>query len=263
MLGVPDTTAYDLRFRVLRIPVRVHPLFWLVMALLSHGGNNLKVTLIFVACAFVSVLVHEFGHGLMARALGYWPSEVVLYGMGGYCVCEFERQTFRHRLAVLLSGPGAGFVLLGVVVLVGFGAFGIAPRDSLALIDPLDLTHGNPIQVFLRLRGEAAVRCYYDLLAINFWWGIFNLLPIWPLDGGRITEVLLSMHDRRHGTRRAHIVSLIAAGLLAMWRFRHEDIIMGIWFAYFALINFQVLQALHQHAKFGGLVEDDADWWKR
>ncbi len=82
MLGVPDTTAYDLRFRFLGIPVRVHPLFWLVTALLASESRDPKAILIWIACVFVSILVHEYGHGLMSRAFRCSPS-IVLYGMGG------------------------------------------------------------------------------------------------------------------------------------------------------------------------------------
>lgn len=68
MLGSPEITAYDLRFRLLNIPVRVHPLFWLIMLFISGLADiDLKLALVFVACAFFSILVHEFGHGLSAR----------------------------------------------------------------------------------------------------------------------------------------------------------------------------------------------------
>src|SRR6185312_7868300 len=84
------------------------------------------------AVAFLSILVHEFGHGLMARAFGDQPS-ILLYGMGGLCYTAAGRQTPGQRLAVLASGPGAGFLLFGLTVLAGWLLFGITPRESLAL----------------------------------------------------------------------------------------------------------------------------------
>src|SRR3954468_9177048 len=98
MLGTPETTAYDLRFRLSGIPVRIHPLFWLVMALLGYQPGNLPALLVFVAVAFLSILVHEFGHGLMARAFGDSPA-ILLYGMGGLCTTAAGRQTPGQRLA--------------------------------------------------------------------------------------------------------------------------------------------------------------------
>src|SRR3954447_11140833 len=99
MLGMPEPTAYDLRFRFLGIPVRVHPLFWLFSAFLA-GNEELMPVAIWIGCVFISILVHEFGHGLMGRAFGYSPS-IVLYSMGGLCYSEAERQTPWRRLAVL------------------------------------------------------------------------------------------------------------------------------------------------------------------
>src|SRR5579872_3242893 len=113
MLGAPESTAYDLRFRVLDMPVRVHPLFWLVMALISGQGEDIGLIVTFIAAAFVSVLVHECGHGLMARSFGDSPA-ILLYGMGGLCFTGESSHHPRQRLAVLACGPGAGFLLFGL-----------------------------------------------------------------------------------------------------------------------------------------------------
>jgi len=102
------------------------------------------------------------------------------------------------------------------------------------------------------------VNCLFE---INLVWSLLNLLPIWPLDGGQITGVILSLINRRRGMNWTHVISLVTAGVLAMWGFR-VDVFKGIFFIIFAVINFQVLQAQHHAAKYGTL-EDDADWWKR
>jgi Zn-dependent protease len=237
MLGMPEPTPYDLRFRFLDIPVRVHPMFWLVSALLGSGDRkvDLQFTLVWVACVFISILVHEFGHGLMARFFRCSPA-IVLYGMGGLCYSEAERQTPWQRLAVLISGPGAGFLLF-FAIYVGVRVFG-EPRSLIG-------------------------RQIVDIMWwINLGWGILNLFPIWPLDGGQMAGVILAMINRRNGMRWAHVVSLLTAGLLAMVFFQQQNLFLGIFFAYFAVINYQVLQSLHHAAKYGNL-EDDADWWKR
>src|SRR5262249_6404048 len=109
MLGASET-PYDLRFRFLGIPVRVHPMFWLVAAMLRWEPNNLPMVLLWVACVFFSVLVHEYGHGSMAWRFGSDPS-IILWGGGGLCYTHAERQTREQRLAVVVAGPGAGFLL--------------------------------------------------------------------------------------------------------------------------------------------------------
>jgi membrane-associated protease RseP (regulator of RpoE activity) len=216
----------------------------------------------FIGCAFVSILVHEYGHGLTAQSFGYRASEVVLYGMGGYCACEFERQSPWQRVAVLFAGPGAGFLFLGVVLVVGRAFLGIPFSDDLTLMGRmLGIGGGRLSPAFGRLSDTLRL-VYYMLIVINLMWGIFNLFPIWPLDGGRLTEVFLTMYNRRQGARWAHIVSIVTAGILAVFSFQRDQIPAGIFFVYFAFTNYQVLQALRQTTRYG-YAEDDADWWKR
>jgi Zn-dependent protease len=264
MFSLAAPTPYDLRFHLLGVRVRINPWFWLVMAIISGQNNHLPGVLIFIGCAFVSILVHEFGHGLTSASFGYHPSEIVLYGMGGYCACEIERQTPGQRLAVLAMGPGAGFLLLLIVCIVGVLAFNIPFADDLTIMLRMIgiPTPGRELSLaFDRLTGPART-IYLTLFWINLMWGLLNLLPVWPLDGGRLCEVLLSMYNRRHGTRWAHIVSLLTAAVVAMYFLRSRDLFGGIMFASLAFMNYQVLQALHQASRYSDAY-DDADWWKR
>jgi Zn-dependent protease len=237
MWGMPSETPYDLRFQFLGIPVRVHPMFWLVTALLRAGGVHLSLqeVAIWVACVFVSILVHEFGHGLMARAVGY-PASIVLYGMGGLCYSQAERQGPWERLAVLICGPGAGFVLAALVF-----AGVIASGGSLS---PL---------------GSEVVG---NLLFINIAWGVLNLFPIWPLDGGQMTGVVLTMLNRRRGMSWTHVISLVTAGVLALLSLTMlREMFMTLFFGLFAVMNYQQLQAQYERSKYG--LDDNDDWWRR
>ena len=259
MLGMPESTSYDLRFRLLGIPVRVHPFFWLGAAFIGFRERNIPLTLLNGGCVFLSIMVHEYGHGLMAKAFRFSPS-IVLHGLGGLCASEAERQTLRQRLAVLICGPGAGFVLFGLVILAGWAIRGIPPLDSLALVQ----TERVSGRLLLGFGGsQDLIEAYWFLLRINLWWGIFNLAPVWPLDGGQITGVLLSMVNRREGMRWTHIISLVTAGVLALVVYQWGQPIMAIFFALFALTNFQILQAMHHSAISSGGLDDDEDWWKR
>jgi len=256
---MPEPTAYDLRFRLLGIPVRVHPFFWVAAAFIGFRERNIPLTLLNGGCVFLSIMVHEYGHGLMAKAFRFSPS-IVLHGLGGLCFSEAERQTLRQRLAVLICGPGAGFALFGLVILVGWLVLGIPPRDSLALVR---IGSGSDETVFVGLgKSENLLEAYEFLLLINLWWGIFNLAPVWPLDGGQITGVLLSMANRREGMRWTHIISLVTAGILAVVAYQWGNTFMAIFFALFALTNFQILQAMHHSSASAGGLEDDEDWWK-
>jgi stage IV sporulation protein FB len=236
MFGMPATTQFDVRFRLLSIPVRVHPFFWLFAAILGPRDGELQDTFIWVLCVFVSIMAHEFGHGLMARLFGYSAS-ISLYAMGGLCYSEAERQSPGQRLAVLFAGPGAGFLLAGLVLAFLFGA-GHQPLSPV----------GQMIVQFL--------------LVINIFWSIFNLLPVWPLDGGQITGVFANLASPRSGTRWTHVISLVTAGVVAVFMFQLGQMFTALLFALFAIQNFQILQSIHrQYAQYGG--GDDADWWKR
>jgi Zn-dependent protease len=268
MVGASET-PYDLRFRLLGVPVRVHPMFWLVMAVLGWQDRRLELVALWVACAFVSILVHEYGHALMSKAYDCSPS-IVLWGLGGLCYSQGERQTPLQRLAVILSGPGAGFALFGVVLLITSLAFQITPGEQFDAVLAVVRMSPLPMSVagkFLEAthRDTTAIllaSTYRSLIWINLMWGLVNLLPLWPLDGGQAAQILLSYVDRSQGPRWGHIVSLLVAGALAIAvGTLTQDMFLTIFFGYFAVINFQVLQTLHQAHSMGLYQEDE--WWRR
>jgi len=261
MFGM-SATAYDLKFRLLDIPVRVHPSFWLVAALLGWNDDSLSLVALWIACMFVSIVVHEFGHGLTTKYFRGSPS-ILLYAMGGLCQSEGQR-TKPQRLAVVLAGPAAGFLLLIVSLVAATLLLGITPSEHVAIIlgafgfrvDPTTMVSG-----LRKFHNEYAFYVYFFLVQINLLWTLFNLLPIWPLDGGQATQTALDMADPRNGARRAHILSLVTAGVLAVivgsWS---HNMFLTLFLAYFAFINFQILQSLHQARSFGAR---DEDWWRR
>jgi stage IV sporulation protein FB len=262
MVGLAET-QFDLKFRLLDVPVRIHPLFWAVAAILGWRENNIPVVLLWVLCVFVSILVHEYGHALMSRAFGCTPS-IVLWGMGGLCYSQGERQTPKERLAVVLAGPGAGFVLLGVVMLVATLLFRISPLGHVqaAVFNYGEVATKIGLMLGEDTAGQFALVAYRYLVFINLYWGLLNLLPIWPLDGGQATQILLSLYDRHRGQRWSHIVSLLVAGALAVVVYQlTKDVFLTVFFGYFAFVNYQVLQTLHQAHSMGLYQEDE--WWRR
>ena len=90
MFGQVPQTQYDLHFQVLGIPVRIHPAFFVLCVIMgfSEGWarelqvNVLVPILLWTGVVFVSILVHELGHALMARNFG-WPPNITLYHFGG------------------------------------------------------------------------------------------------------------------------------------------------------------------------------------
>lgn len=236
-------TSYDLRFSLLGIPVRVHPMFWLGAVVLGLGGNDsLANMLLWVGAVFVSIVVHEMGHALTARAYG-WEPWISLHAFGGLAS---YRPTYHSSLAQLLitfAGPLAGFafaaLILGVVAATGhrvqLGWFGtIFPFRY----EPLDAPRADKL--------------VFDLLFINIAWGLINLLPVLPLDGGRIASVLLEEFSPRDGYRQALWMSVIGGAIVAFVAFsRLKQPYLGMLFAYLAIMAYQELQA--RYGPGGGL----------
>ena len=93
-------------------------------------------------------------------------------------------------------------------------------------------------------------------------WGLVNLLPIYPLDGGQSAQVVWTFLDRRDGVRRSHILALVTAGILGVFFFVRDpnDYFLPLFFGVLALLNYQVLHSLHQAHVYGQHENDD--WWR-
>jgi len=261
MSSVAPSTSYDLRFRLLDVPVRVHPMFWLVTAVLGWQDQELEKVAIWVACVFGSILVHEMGHALMGRRFGGSPS-IVLYGLGGLCYSGTER-TPGQRLAVVLAGPAAGLLLLLATLVVASLALGMTAPEHGAFaswvvgLPPDRASVNGGLQ---KLGNPTTYEVYTNLLQINLFWTLINLMPIWPLDGGQALQVVAGKVDPYHGVRRSHIVSLLAAGLLALFMgVRTGNLYLAVFMGYFAFLNYQVLQAMHESHAYG---QRGDDWWR-
>ena len=223
MLGNATPTPFDLRFSLFGIPVRVHPFFWLFSAAMGWDGEEPMYTLLWVACVFLSILVHEFGHALTARHFG-WPPEVVLYSFGGYAQFYPGRgHTMQRAVLVLLAGPGAGFLLFGAVWCTQW-----------LLIN----SHSLPTDPQARLKVAFVL---FQMKYINLWWGLVNLLPVYPLDGGQIARHVLE-HYRRDGFEVSLKLSLLVGGAVAAWFLMHEQTWPGILFGALADESLQHLQ---------------------
>ncbi|MBY0457246.1 MAG: site-2 protease family protein [Gemmataceae bacterium] len=196
MLVDPGQTPYDLRFRVLGFPVRVHPWFWLANALMGSWvleALGAHFLLVWVAVVFVSILVHELGHALAFRRYGS-DAEIVLYAFGGLAIPWSHVHGRWRRVAVSLAGPFAGFILCGLVYGSNEAFEWAAPGTE-------------------RLLQYA----YHSLIWVNLVWGLMNLLPIWPLDGGQVSREVCGRVWSLRGKRISLQISFGTALLLVAY----------------------------------------------
>lgn len=216
----PEGTPFDLRMHVFRIPVRVIPTFWLVAALLGWNPDRLDLVMIWVGCMFVSILIHELGHALTAEAFGY-ETDITLFHFGGFARFDpgFHLPPYRSFL-ITLAGPSAGFALAAVTFAVMVG---------------LDLSR--------QTLHEYMAAAMYNLLWINIVWGVFNLLPLLPLDGGKLMEATLGLLGVRAATDWALKISVVVGALCAFGAFSRGITGMGLFLAFMTIQNVQLLQA--------------------
>ncbi len=149
----------------------------------------------------VSILVHELGHAWTAERYGLGPCRVLVHGFGG--LCSFgERPDHRQGLVISLAGPAAGLLL-------GGAAWGVAQAAGPGL--------DGPMAIALAL----AVR-------INLFWSLFNLLPMFPLDGGQALRHLLHLRlpapRAEAWTRR---VGLVLGVAVAGWGLYTRSLFIG------------------------------------
>jgi len=121
LLQSPPPTRYDLRFSIAGIPIRVHPLFWLLTLLLGATGDLVQL-LVWVLVVFVSIIVHELGHAFAMRYFGQ-SSHIVLHFAGGLAIPDSVQWGSRwanvalgpnQYILISLAGPVAGFFWLGL-----------------------------------------------------------------------------------------------------------------------------------------------------
>jgi Zn-dependent protease len=231
--GVPPT-PYDLNFSLLRIPVRVHPLFWLA-ALLLGMNQPPRELVIWVPVVFVSILVHEMGHALVIRQFGWWPS-ILLYTFGGLAIYNPTRRNPRKQMVISLAGPAAGFLVAGALIAI-FKLRG----------HPVTFLVGAPygiIPIPPDLGSQSMNVLVYDLLTVNIWWGLMNLLPVYPLDGGQFLYALFETLRVPDSLVKSLWVSIFTGAAVAIYAVaRLHDYYIAALFGYLAFTSFQTLQA--------------------
>lgn len=180
--------------RLMGFPIFVDLTFLLLAGLFIFPSFGNTFTEHFVALMrfpilLGSIILHELGHALVIKRLGYGNSRVLLWGMGGLCINSGPRRKPIDGMKIALAGPGAslalGLPLLAIQALV----FGMSPPE-----------------------GEAAWAAYSILgfaVFVNVGWSIFNLLPIFPLDGGRALMNALRHFGRRDRDKAARLTGLV------------------------------------------------------
>lgn len=178
------------------VPVRIHPLLWIVFALSALTGYILEILVLFGV-----ILIHELGHAAAASCLKWRIRQIRLLPFGG--VAEVEEAgniPVWQELIVVLAGPAQHLLMIGLALLC----------RTLGFWDDMWTDY------FIR---------------VNLMIGLFNLLPILPLDGGKVIQALISLWLPYYRTLHiTYTVSLLLSAMLMAAAF-------GIWNAYGVDLN--------------------------
>jgi stage IV sporulation protein FB len=190
----------ELGFRLFGLPVRVSLFFFLLGFVIRPAAAHQipALTAAWLAIMFAGVLLHELGHALTARAFGQQPA-ILLHGWGGVTYWT-PQGTVRagRRLLISAAGPAVG-VSLGLAFLI---ARAVVTVPGTALYDILDFA-----------------------VKVNLGWGIFNLVPVLPLDGGQVLASFLEVLGVGNGRRVVHGFSLAIAVVVVVW----SIVLFNIW----------------------------------
>jgi stage IV sporulation protein FB len=184
--------------------IRVHFTFllflvWIAVTHYAQGGRDAALQgVIFILLLFLCVLLHEFGHVLAARRYGVQTPDITLLPIGGVARLERIPEEPSQELIVALAGPAVNLVIAAILYLV---LGGVLPQESMEV-------------------QNSGVSLLARLASVNIFLAVFNLIPAFPMDGGRVLRAVLSYRlGYIRGTQIAATVGQVVAfglGLLGL-----------------------------------------------
>lgn len=202
-------------------PIFLDPSFFLLVGIFilidMERGKPLLEALLWIPTILVSVLFHELGHALTIKAFRFGPSLIILGGFGGVTINARSSRPWKEIL-ISAAGPVASIILALILQ---------------AFYRTIPFLHTDPM-----------FRSLFPLMiGVNFVWAIFNLFPIYPLDGGQIlNQIGRFFTSNARATRFSAISSLILAGLILAWSIYSRNFFLAMIIAMIAMQNFQRLQ---------------------
>jgi Zn-dependent protease/predicted transcriptional regulator len=185
------------------IPIRLHFTFLLMIiwfAASSFVGTGAGLVL-FTLGLFTCVALHELGHALVAQRFGYTVSDIVLYPIGGIASIE-QSPRARHELLIAIAGPAVNVVIASIIAII-LGSMGQLPDMTQMAGGTLGGFEKTPVRLLL----------YANIALV-----VFNMIPAFPMDGGRVLRALLALRlGKLRATRIAAGVGQLAAILMGLY----------------------------------------------
>lgn len=195
----------SIKNRIQNAPVIIHPLF-IIFGCYCYLCGNLSV----FVCYTLSAVIHEFGHFIVAKRLGYKLLQIRLMPYGADLCGNVDEFLYKDEIKIALAGPITSVILSGFLVMIWW--------------------------IFPSLYNFTIEMCVASIVC-----GVFNILPIYPLDGGRVlVAVLNAKMPREKALSYAKISTRIFATVLFFM------FIMSFWYGFnpsFAFVSIMLLEA--------------------
>ncbi len=243
-----------IRFSIFGIPVSVDPMFWLISFMLggglnalSGGGNQqfiLMGALVWMVAMFISILVHELGHAITGLKLGGGRTWIQLWAFGGLAFNQGGNFTPKNRAIMIAMGPGAGFLLylfvlaIAMLMLSPSYALELAHYSLAKIYVPISQlfvggSFYSPSEAFVDFfqnpSNAMKIRIFDSFFMINLFWGLVNLLPVMPLDGGQLLETF------HKSPKKVYLIStIVAVAVGILGAFALKSLFIPLLFGYLA-----------------------------
>ena len=221
-----------LGFKLFGIPTRINLSFLAVALILVYARElSLGFVLTLIGVLVFSILWHEMGHAVAFKLQGFDPQIVLLWFWGLTSVVKPRRsQSPTERLIAAAAGPLAGLLLGGLVYLVSGDVPHLKSRDLLSVI-----------------------------VIVNVFMSLFNLLPAYPLDGGRIVHAVADMVAPAYGARITSGVSLLTAGAGVWWAMTRDYELTALFMVVIAGVHLTLIRmpkSEHKHVLLTSLDQE-------
>lgn len=188
--------------------------------------RGIQYALLWIPILFVSVLFHELAHAAMIGIFGFGSSQIVLTGMGGVTYNRRRAKPWQDLL-ISLAGPVSSF---GLMYLCKWTYIAVPAAQQ---------------DLFFRALLPA-------MYSANFFWGLFNLIPVAPLDGGHAVREFFSIFLRDRESFIVYVwIAMIVGGAIAVWFFVTHHFFIAFYIAWFVYVAFQQWQHFRRYGTPG------------
>lgn len=196
------------------------------VAMNYNAQLGIQYALLWIPILFVSVLIHELAHAAMIAVFGFGASRIVLTGMGGVTINSRRAKPWQDML-ISLAGPISSFALMFLCIWI-YQAFPAVRQDRML------------------------IALLPRMVSANFFWGLFNLIPVAPLDGGHAVREFFNIFlpDRKSFVVYVWIAMIVGGGI-AILMFVRGSYFIALYIAWFVYNAFEQWQYFRRYGTPG------------